>query len=239
MRIIVIDDEKNSRELLSTLLTRYCDIREKDIESAHDVAAAIDQINKFRPSLIFLDIKLKGDTGFSVLEQFQNAPFLICFATGYEEYALKAANSHAFGYIIKPIDLEELKSLVARARIKLKDTLAEQNKEKQTIFINEAADSLIIEVDSITHILSERNYSIIHQVNDTKILSSKSLGYFEEILPNDLFYRSHRSYILNLSHIFSVKEGRTGIATMTNGHEIPIANRRTKQFWEKFDDLKE
>lgn len=233
MRIVVVDDERNSRELMKTLLAMYCN--EVNIKTASDVLSAVDTINSFKPHLIFLDIELKGETGFSVLKKFKDASFLVCFATGYVEYALQAANSHAFGYLVKPIDIEELKEVVNRARNKIKDL--PDPSQLNTILIQEAADYWVIDTAMISYIVSEDSYNFLYKVDGEKILTTKSLSYYEDILPENMFYRSHRSAILNFSFIKQIKEARTGKATMKDGREIPIANRRSKEFWSKFNKL--
>ncbi len=229
MKVVVVDDEQNSRELLYTLLKEYCDVSK--VETAADLNEAEEIINIFQPDLVFLDIQLNGQNGFDLLQRFQSASFLTCFATGYSEYAIKAANNHAFGYLVKPIDLDELSTVVKRAKKNLGKT--DESKPK-TILVTDSNDSWIIDVKDILYLISDNSYTFVHKTNGNRIISGKSLTYFEEILPSDLFVRSHRSYILNLGGIRSVKDGRSSVATLINGAEIPIANRRKKDFNQRF-----
>ena len=230
MKVVVIDDEKNSRELLYTLLKEYCKISK--VETASDLNEAEEIINSFKPDLVFLDIQLNGQNGFDLLQKVQSAKFLTCFATGYSEYAIKAANSHAFGYLVKPIDLDELKTVVARAQ---KNLDQKDKNTSESILISENNETWIIDVKDILYISSNSSYTFVHMTDDKRIISSKSLTYFEGFLPSTVFIRSHRSYILNLNGISSVKDGRTAIATLKNGIEIPIANRRKKDFNQLFN----
>ncbi len=231
MKVVVIDDEKNSRELLDTLLRNYCDIN--DIRTASNLEEAEEIINIHNPDLIFLDIQLNDENGFDLLKKFQNASFHTCFATGYSEFGIQAANNHAIGYLVKPIDLDELKAVVKRARVKLKER--ESNLATKTIIISENGETWILNVGEILYVTSESSYTFVQQRSNQKLISSKSLNYFEQILPEDSFVRSHRSHILNLSEIGSIKDGRTAVATMSDGYTVPIANRRKKDFYQKFD----
>jgi len=229
MKIVVIDDEINSRELMKTLLTDYCDL--KDIYCAASVREGLDKINLHKPQLVFLDIELEGENGFDLLDNFSHFNFLVCFATGYEQYAIKAIKYGAFGYLLKPIDIEELKDIVKRAQEKLNTGI---HKETDRLIVNENDKYWMLNYKDILQIESAGNYTYIHTL-ENKILTQSKLAHYEDCLPEEIFYRTHRGYIVNLTKIKQIKEGRTGLIVLDDGSEIPIASRRIKDFKGKLD----
>jgi len=233
MRVIVIDDEKNSRQLMSTLLEKYC----PQVESVHlgdSVETGVKLINQVNPHLIFLDIEMPEENGFALLDQFKEATFLTCFATGYEKYALKAIQYGAFAYLLKPIDITELQEVSLKAekhfdKIKLPG-------ESESIWISDGNATWQVELENIIQIEAFGNYTNVVLDNKT-VLSNEKLSFFEEILPNLSFFRVHRSHIVNLNKIIRLEEGRTGKVLLSNKAEIPVANRRMKPFQEKIKDI--
>ncbi len=229
MNVVVIDDEINSRELLNTLLSNYCKNVNK-IELAESVDTALPIIEKSNPDLIFLDIEMPDANGFQLLDSFSDYNFLTCFTTGYEEYAIKAIKYEAFGYLLKPIDLQELKAVVHKA-----STIVHKKQvEDPTLILADSGNYHAIKHSEIIYIQGSGNYTSIHLQNDKTLLSQEKLGYFEESLSESGFFRVHRSYIVNISEISTIKESRTGVAIMSNNRKIPIANRRLKEFLQAF-----
>jgi len=229
MKVVVIDDEKNSRELLKTLLTNYCP-EVKEVHIASSVNEAIKVINLNDPDLIFLDIEMPEANGFELLDAFSDARFLTCFTTGYEEYAIKAIKYKAFGYLLKPLDLEELKEVV----IKAADSIKGQDRSTPILLLVENNTYNAVKYSDILFIEGSGNYTSLHVSDGKTLLSQENLTHFEEILPESAFFRVHRSYIVNIPRISTIREGRTGVAIMNNSKEIPIANRRLKQFMHAF-----
>ncbi len=224
MKTLIIDDEKNSRELMHTLLKAYCPEVE-EITMSGSASEALFEINKINPDLIFLDIEMPDMNGFELLDKLDNDAYMICFATGYEEFAMKAINYGAFGYLLKPIDLDELKKVVIRAAQKIE---SEKDKETEALIVNQGKTIWVIRHKDIIHIEAYGNLSIIYR-SEEKIVSDFSLNQLEQLLP-DWIKRCHRSHMVNTHKIVQVKEGRTGLAVMEGGQEIPIASRRIKEF---------
>lgn len=233
MRVITIDDEKNSRQLMSTLIKNYC----KEVDSVFvgdSVASGIQLINEVNPHLLFLDIEMQEENGFDLLDNFKEANFLVCFATGYEKYALKAIQYGAFAYLLKPIDLTALQDVVKKAtkhfdKLKLPDN-------HNSLWINDGNSTWQIDMDSIVQIEAFGNYTNV-VLDDKSVLSNEKLTFFEELLPENKFFRVHRSHIINLSKAIKVEEGRTGKVHLSNKAIIPVANRRMKPFQLKIKDI--
>ncbi len=228
MRAIVIDDEKNSRQLMSTLLNEYCS-QIQEVHLADSVENAIQLINTVNPHLIFLDIELQNENGFDLLDRLHGSSFLTCFATGYEKYALKAIKYGAFAYLLKPIDLEELKNTVDKVERHFKNTQLPDR--INSIWVNDSSNLWKINVNEIIAVSSSGNYSEIATLNNT-ILTIEKLKYFEDLLPKNAFFRTHRSHIVNIEHIVKIQEGRTGKVLLERQIELPVANRRLKDFLE-------
>jgi len=225
MKIIVIDDELNSRELMEKLLQKYCP-EVSNITLCESAVSAIFNINKLNPDLIFLDIEMPNVDGFDLLDSIDTSNQLICFATGYDKYAIKAINYGAFGYLLKPIDIQELKDIVSRAHKKLEDSSSPQS---SSLLVNDGNNLWVVQYDEIVYIEAYGNTAFI-VLNDKKILSGFTLNQLEELLPSEQIFRTHRSYMVNLDKVEKVQDTRTGIATMETGDEVPIASRRVKEF---------
>lgn len=226
MKALIVDDEKNSRELMHSMLTSYCP-QVTEIVVCESAIESIFQINKFQPDLIFLDIEMPEMDGFALLDNIDSNKHMICFATGYEEFALKAISYGAFGYLLKPIDLTELKKVVKRAD--------EKNRKEpfdgpDTLIVNQGKNIWVVRYKDISHIEAYGNHSLIHRSQE-KIISDFSLSQLEELLP-EWIMRTHRSHMVNISKVVKVEEGRTGLAIMDSGIEVPVASRRIKEFKE-------
>lgn len=232
MKVLIIDDERKSRQLLASLLQKYCE-EVIAIEQAESAEKAIFQINSLDPDLIFLDIEMPEMDGFKMLDRLDKIRFLICFATGYEKYSIKAINYGAFGYLLKPINIQELKKVVSRAN---EHVLQKESKRPSSLVVKDGINFWVVPYEDILNIEAYGNSTIIYK-EDGRILSDFTLHQLEELLPSDLIFRIHRSHMVNLTKVKSFKDGRTGSAVLYTGKELPIANRRIKEFIKTFTYL--
>lgn len=232
MKVLIVDDEKKSRQVLVTLLNKYCE-EVSAIELAESAEVAIFQINRFNPDLIFLDIEMPEINGFNLLDRLDANNFLICFATGYEKYSLKAFSYGAFGYLLKPISIQELKKVVSRAhkQVSLKESI-----QPTSIVLKEGSKFFVVPYEDILHIKAFGNNSIITKI-DGRIISDLTLNQLEELLPAELIFRIHRSHMVNLNKVKTFNNGRTGSVILQTDEEVPIANRRIKEFIKLFSAL--
>lgn len=247
LKAIIVDDEEFARSSLFFLLQQNC----PEIEIAgiaRSVPEAKEILAQQTINLIFLDIAMPGQNGFALIQEAQNHQAAVVFTTAYDQYALKAIKANALDYLLKPIDIDELKIAVQKvvAYFKLREHSTEKDER-----INNLVDTLstkngikkltlphgqgfkIIEVDDIVHIEADSNYSVFHLSNLEKIAVSKVLKEFEEILPSDQFFRIHKSSIINLNHLkeFTSKNGL--LAVLKNGDQITVSRRRASDFFEK------
>jgi two-component system, LytTR family, response regulator len=245
MRTIIIDDEPKNNRILSTLLKDYCtDIN--IIGVAKSVEEAYLLIVELKPDLIFLDIEMSGSNGFDLLDKLMPIEFSVIFITAFENYSIKAFKYSALDYLLKPVNIEELQQAVEKAKktisqndVNLKLTNYIENK-KNAATINKIAlqtdDGLeFISLEIIVRVLSKSNYSLVYLKNEVKILSTKSLRDFEDILPNDIFYRVHNSHIVNINFIKKYHKGRGGYIELEDGTTLEVATRRKNDFLSKFE----
>lgn len=237
---VIIDDEPKGRIALKQKLTDYCpDI--KIVGEAENGVEGIDAISRYDPNIVFLDIEMPGMNGFEMLTQLPAKRFHLIFTTAYDHYAIRAIKYAAFDYLLKPIDIEELKSTIARVSAVPEppqhtdrlETLQKNLLSKP--FLNKLAipthDGLLFfDIQTIVNLEAQSNYTMIFFADSTKLLASRTLKEFEEILPENLFFRTHNSYIINLNFIKRYIRGDGGQVEMTNGSHIIVSRSRKEDF---------
>jgi len=239
IKVIIVDDEINSRELLHNMLTNYCENVEV-LGMAKDVSSGIEIIQQKKPELVFLDIEMPGGTGFDILNKLENIDFKVVFVTGYDQYAIKAIKYAALDYILKPVDLDELKAAVEKAnseildqdnQIKfLQENYNNTSKKPEQIIISTHNNHNIISLDDILYFEAMDGYSIVFVEPDAKHISSHPLNYYEELLPINQFFRIHKSHLINCKKVTGFDPGRGGNVSLTNKLNLPIATRRKSLF---------
>jgi two-component system LytT family response regulator len=240
LKALIIDDEPANRQLLDSLLQRFCD----DItvvDTVDTIEKAVQAIKYHQPQLVFLDVELKGETGFDLFSIYPNPPFDVIFTTAFEKYALKAIKTSCLEYLLKPIDYKELKVAVDKCRQKqalqhkqehvetLLINLTHQSKSIQKISIPVNDGFVFVHTADILYCEGDNNYTTIHTAN-SKIVSSKTLKDYDEMLAGNSFFRCHKSYLVNMNHIqkFSRAEGLRLL--MPNGNWIDVSVRKKDEF---------
>jgi len=226
LKTVIIDDEKNSRELLRNFVENYCEDT-LVIGEAQSIEEAKLLLSGINTDLIFLDIEMKGGTGFDLLDDVNELDALICFVTGYDEYAIRAIKYGAFDYLLKPVSIEELKNLIEKAKKHISENI--ENDTRQLV-IADGSKLNMIQHSDIEYLLADGNYIFIYLDNGKRHISGDSLSHFENTLPKNMFVRTHKSCIVNLSAIKEVEFSRTGSILLKSGIELPVASRRKKVF---------
>lgn len=256
IRAIIIDDEEKSRKLLRNLVGEYCPEIEV-IDLADSVGAGLKSINKHNPDLIFLDIEMGDGTGFDLLEKLKGTKLEVIFTTAYDQYAIQAFHFSAIDYLLKPIDIDELKKAVSKVgdRLNVRDeknvneklqVLVENNRSQSNnkkISLPTQTGINFVLVRDIVMCKAEGNYSIIN-IKDRKQqeIVSRTLKDFEEMLNGFNFFRVHRTYLINLDHIKEYNrtnqsddyDGDGGSVVMNSGIQVPVSRDRRKYLLEKF-----
>lgn len=236
----IIDDELNGRIALKQKLHDYCPEVEV-LAEAESGKEGIEVIYKYQPQLVFLDIEMPGMDGFEMLTNIPVKKFHLIFTTAYDHYAIKAIKYAAFDYLLKPIDIDELKSTIEKLTLvpvpdqtNKKLEILEQNLLTKP-FLNKIAiptlDGLLFfDINHIVHLEAQSNYTMIYFDDHTKLMASRTLKEFEDILPQEIFFRPHNSHIINLNFIKRYLRGDGGQIEMKNGTHIMVSRRKKEEF---------
>ncbi|OWP82258.1 DNA-binding response regulator [Flavobacterium covae] len=232
MNAIIIDDEKRARLNLSILLKEYCP-EINIIAECENLPEGVKSIRKNKPDLIFLDIEMPGHSGLELLDFFDENEinFKIIFTTAYQEYAIQAFKFSAIDYLLKPINPKELVDATTRfskekEKINNYQILKENLKEDtfRKIAVPSGNSLVFIEINDILFIKGEGAYSEISFTNNDKLLVSRNLKNFEDIICEQKnFIRIHKSFILNTNYIKSYNKSDGGSIEIQNGLHLPIA----------------
>jgi two-component system LytT family response regulator len=242
-KAIIIDDEENALEMLEWQIKNNFENIEV-VALCNSADAGIAAIKKHKPELVFLDIEMPNKNGFEVLNAFDEPAFDVIFTTAYNQFAIKAFKFAAFDYLLKPIDVDDLKEAVSRYGKKksssLKDQfklMMEQYSPPQTsarIALNTADGMIMVKPDMIVRCQSLSNYTRIFLDDGKSLVVTKTLKEVEETLSNYSFYRIHNSHFINLNHIQRYVKQDGGYVVMTDNEEIAIARNRKDGFMEHF-----
>jgi two-component system, LytTR family, response regulator len=236
IRAIIVDDEPRSREVLKTLVSRFC----SDVEIAGMASSVLEAealVASLNPDLIFLDIEMPGGNGLKLLEDGKTGNADVVFVTSYAHYAIPALRLSAVDYLMKPVEVEELRAAVSRVAEKRQsgaDSNLEVLKENissapalQKIAIPGIQDVRFIPTADILRIEADSNYSFIITTEGERIHSSKTLGDFEDLLsalPN--FCRVHKTHLVNMNCVVKLIKTDGGYLQMTDGSQVEISRRR-------------
>lgn len=246
MKAIIVDDEKNSCETLKVLLHDFCEgvsVR----ATCQTIADAVIAIAKHKPDVVFLDINMKGENGFDLLEKIKPINFEIVFATAYSEYAIKAFKFSAIDYLLKPIDIEELKSAVSKVSKRkeidandrydqLLQNLKPQNSKNYKLALPTATGLTFVKIADIIYCEADSNYTTFFLQDEKKIIVSQTLKEYEELLTPHRFFRIHHSYLVNLDFIKQYVRGDGGQVILMNDTALDVAKRRKDEFLKLFSE---
>jgi two-component system LytT family response regulator len=230
LKAIIVEDEADSREILSNYLTKYCPTVQLVGEAASIADARRFIETNSTLDLVFLDVEMPFGTGFDLLDELPDRTFETVFVTAYNQYAMDALNSHAAYYLMKPINIDELVKAVAYVSEirKKEDALADKvlksrlNKVEGKITLPQQDEFQILNVADILYCKADDNYTEIYLENK-KILVSKTLKYFEEALSEFTFARIHKSYLVNVNEVIKYRKGKGGSVVVSNGKEILVS----------------
>lgn len=232
---ILVDDERLAREELKKLLSDYKDIN--IIGEAANADEALEKIDALKPDLVFLDIQMPGKTGFDLLEDLIDVPYVI-FATAYDEYALKAFEVNALDYLVKPIDKERLKAAVDKAiesinlkRVSETDTEESKLGLKDQVFVKDGENCWFVSLENIRMFESVGNYVRVH-FDENRPLIHKSLNGLSERLDENEFFRANRQQIINLNWIEEIQQWFSGglLVTLKGGEKVELSRRQAAKF---------
>jgi len=241
MNAIIVEDEANSREILTNYLAKYCPSVNL-LGEAPSIKEGLELIKKHKPDLVFLDVEMPFGNAFDLLDQVPNRTFETVFVTAYNQYAMDALNNHAAYYLMKPINIDELiKAVDYVSEIRSKeDALADRilkpksNKVDGKITLPQQDGFQVLNVADILFCKADDNYTEIYLENK-KILVSKTLKYFEEAMAQFPFARIHKSYLVNVNAVVKYKKGKGGSVVLNNGKELMVSASKKKDLLAYFE----
>ncbi len=243
MRAILIDDEVHCISTLSWSLREYCPSIEI-VATGSNGLEGIALIREHKPDLVFLDIEMPVLNGLDMLQAIEVINFKVIFTTAYNHYAVKAIKLSAVDYLLKPVDKDELIVAVEKAKntISIEPTEEKMKVFKHNLKVNSSLQKILVpttegilffDINSIVHFEAQSNYTMMYFDNGTKILASKTLKDYEDLLPDDIFFRCHNSHIINMRHIKRYIRGDGGFIELSSGREVELSRRKKSEFMEK------
>jgi two-component system LytT family response regulator len=244
----IVDDESDNVDLLKYLLKKYC-LNIEIIGESNTFQDCINDLNTLNPEILFLDIKLNDKNAFDILDVINSSESEIIFVTAYQEFALKAFKYNAIDYVLKPISIEDLVVSVNKAILRIEEKKIFENQILNNFPSSKSNSSSILTISSLDKIeiikksdilfcKSDGRYTTFYLTDKTEILACKNIGEFEILLNDDIFFRIHNSYIINVSHVKNINKKVGYYCEMINGAFLPIAKRRYQSFSDFLNLLK-
>jgi two-component system, LytTR family, response regulator len=246
MKIVVIDDEKKTRELIAKMIESF-GMNIEVFPIGENVQSGLEAIRKVNPDLVFLDIQMPDGTGFDLLKMIPNKTFEVIFITAHEEFAIKAIKFSALDYILKPIDAEELEAALKKA-IENLDQKKENSQfealqqnmsptQKRRLVLKTQDSVHVVDLEQIIRCEADRNYSIFYLTEKRKIMVSRTLKEYELLLSGYNFIRVHQSHLVNLDYIDRYDKTSGGSVIMKDGSEVPLSSTKRDIFFKILENL--
>jgi two-component system LytT family response regulator len=235
IRTLIIDDEQNARSALRGLLSRLAPEIQL-IGEAANVSSGLELISQSRPDLVFLDVQMPDGTGFDLLAQIPEPAFKVIFVSAFDRFAVTAFRFSAIDYLLKPVQAEDLLNALEKidkgsenqtAKIKV---LLGNRSGIEKIVLPSLDEMIFVKVDEIIRCESDNNYTYFYLSNNERILVSRTLKDYEELLEPMGFFRIHKSSMINLRFLKKYKKGEGGTVTMEDGTQLEVSRRRKDDF---------
>jgi two-component system, LytTR family, response regulator len=248
VRAVIVDDEISVRETIHRMVELYCSHVEI-VGEADGVRSGFDTIIRTQPDVVLLDIQLVDGTGFELLQQFSSYHFKIIFVTAHNDYALQALKCSALDYLLKPVDPDDLCAAFEKAKKTLQhDHLYTQlqtllsnfsatPKEVKNLILKTAESIYVVQISDIIRCESMDNYTQFFLKDGKKLLVSKTLKEYDELLQSCRFFRVHQSHLINLNYLERYDKREGGTLVMKDKSSIPVALRKKDKLFQLFDSF--
>ncbi|MEO1254066.1 MAG: LytTR family DNA-binding domain-containing protein [Bacteroidota bacterium] len=248
MHALVVDDEQRSLDSLCKLIELYCD-NIQEIRKASNLNEAETNIVEKRPDVLFLDVELGANKSFELFDKIDISDVPVIFTTAHKDYAVNAFRLSAIDFLLKPVDpdllieaVEKVKSaLNARDQKEQFDALLYNLKtdtsQKKKIIINTAEANYVFQLKELLYCESKGNYTQFFHEDGRQVLVSKTLSSYDKQLAPYQFFRTHKSFLVNMQHVDRYDKREGGKVVLTNGNELPLADRRKEDFLEALASL--
>ncbi|MDX2172197.1 MAG: LytTR family DNA-binding domain-containing protein [Bacteroidota bacterium] len=244
MVCVIIDDDSSCISSLELMIKKYYP-NIKSIYSAQTIDLGYELIIKHKPDVVFLDIEMNGETGFDLFLKIPKPSFATIFATSHDKYMQSAIKNACFDYLLKPIDTKELVETLTRLEVQIneKSITSKFSELLNNISLNSSQDSKIaiptakgyvfLTVDEIICCFADGKYTTVYGQTFEKITSTKNIGEFETFLSRSIFFRCHRSWIINIKRIKSFSKG-DNVIVLSNGVKADLSSRNRDEFMKLF-----
>lgn len=244
MNCIIVDDDASCVDTLEAILKKYCP-QLQIVGSAGNISEAVQLINSTSPNLVFLDVEIGSEMGFDLFNYFSSPEFEVVFTTAHEKYALKAIKSSCYDFLLKPVVIQEVVSVVSKLEKEKKsasgqnvnvlmDNLRSKDNNLQKIAIPSNDGYAFININDIISLEADGKYTKIVTESGLRSLSTKNIGEFEELLNSNIFFRTHKSWIVNLNHVKKFIKAESKVL-LSDETAAEVSSRKKDEFIKLFN----
>ncbi len=227
---IIVDDELFGRENLRIVIENYCPEIEV-LGCADSVVSARELVNIQHPDVVFLDINMPVLDGFDFLDGFEDRNFLVVFVSAHEEFGIRAVKAGAADYLLKPLNIKELKQTVKNLlTLKNKHTKIEPFHESDKIAVPSSHGFDLIAIDDLIRLEADGCYTTIIVTDGKNKTVSRTLKEYEDTLPKGCFFRAHKSHLINLKYVKDYSSFGGYSITMSDGSKVELSRRKAPDF---------
>lgn len=245
-KILIIDDEKPTREFIRRVLESF-KLNAAIFIDGENVESGIKAIEEIQPDLVLLDIQMPDGNGFDVLRRAQYKNFEVIFITAFQEFAIQAIKFSALDYILKPIDLEELQNSINRALDTMNQKTDEsqfsalqdniQPNQKRKLVLKTLESIHVVDIENIIRCEADKNYTSFFLAEGKRILVSKTLKDYDTMLSGYSFFRVQQSHLININFIERYDKQDGGFVIMKDGASVPLSPAKKDQFFQLLENL--
>jgi len=236
LKLQIVEDDSNSINILKSYLTKFSNI--EIVAISNDLMAAYNDFLMYRPDILLLDVILGEDNVFDIVDLFKPNKKII-FITGHIEFSIKALQSKAIDYLLKPINELDFNIAIEKAISEVADCNTQYDNLLNTKLTIESANyNDYYFLKDIVYLKALKNYTEIFTIYNSKIIASKSLKYFENKLPKEMFLRIHHGYLVNFHHLNRIEKNEEMNAIMSNNEKLPISFRKKLDLLERLKNSK-
>ncbi len=240
--VLIVDDDIKNAEYLKPFVQSLEQV--SWVRTAHSVQEAIQEIEKNKPNLVFLDVELADGLGFDVLEHSEFKNFSVIFITAHEKYALRAIKFSAIDYLLKPFSYDDVFQAFERLKYfpeenskVLMGNLNEKYSQEKRIGISSAQGIDYLKLKEVIRCEAHGNYTFFHLIDNEQKLSSKPIKEYDELLEEYYFVRIHKSHLINLYHVKSYMKNHGGRVITTDDSELPLSKTKKDDFLERMKTI--
>jgi two-component system LytT family response regulator len=246
IRAVIIDDEACFRDMIQLFLVDYFPEIEV-VAHADGVEGAVTLLEDCNPDLVFLDIEINGGTGFHVLQKSKNRNFKLIFITAFNDFAIQAIKFSAIDYILKPINEFEFKAGVERAIQEIEKHEAQSpidnlfnnysGSQNKRLVLKTLTEIHLVDTDQVVRCEADNAYTTFVLLDGEKVVVSKGLGEYVDLLKDFGFVRTHQSHLVNLKYLKKISKSDGGFLILKDNSKVPISVRQKQQLFETLNKL--